>query len=124
MDFNDNKAIYLQIASMVYEKILSGEWKPSERVPAVRELSIALEVNPNTVMRTYQLLENMEVINVKRGTGYFLADKAYDKVFKTMKKEFLSDQLPTLFRSISLLKISPDEIKDMYQGYLNKNAKK
>jgi GntR family transcriptional regulator len=119
MDFNDNKAIYLQIAGMIYEKILSGEWKPLERIPAVRELSVTLEVNPNTVMRTYQLLEGMNVINLKRGTGFYLNEGAYDIVFATMKDDFLKNQLPVMFRSTSLLRISPGEIKKMYEDYLN-----
>ena len=119
MDFNDNKAIYLQIAGMIYEKILSGEWKPSDRIPAVRELSVALEVNPNTVMRTYQLLENMNIITLKRGTGFFLTDEAYNKVFSVLKDEFRNEHLPVLFRSISLLKMSPQELSKMYEDYLN-----
>ncbi len=112
----------MQIASLVYEKVLSGDWKPSERIPAVRELSISLEVNPNTVMRTYQLLENMDIINLKRGTGYYLSDNAYGKVFANMKDEFLKVELPALFRSISLLHITPDEVKKMYEDFLKTNS--
>ena len=119
MDFNDNKAIYLQIAALIYEKVLSGEWKPAHRIPAVRELSVSLEVNPNTVMRTYQLLETMDIITLKRGTGFFLTDEAYHKVFKVLKDEYRSEHLPALFRSISLLKISPEELSKMYENYLN-----
>lgn len=121
MDFNDNRAIYLQIAGMIYEKILSGEWKPLDRLPAVRELSVALEVNPNTVMRTYQLLESMNIINLKRGTGFYLNEGAYDIVFATMKEDFLHNQLPVMFRNISLLRFTPGEIKKMYEDYLKGN---
>jgi len=121
MDFIESKAIYLQIVNLVYHKILLGEWTPSERIPAVRELAVSLEVNPNTVMRTYQYLENMNVINVKRGTGYYLTENAYEQVYSTMRKEFLETSLPQLFKNISLLKFTPDEIRDLYQAFLNQN---
>jgi DNA-binding transcriptional regulator YhcF (GntR family) len=122
MDFSDQKAIYLQIAAMIYDRILSGEWKPSDRIPSVRELSVMLEVNPNTAMRTYQLLENMNIITLKRGTGFFLTDKAYNNVFSVLKEEYRMEHLPDLFRRISLLKITPQELSKMYQDYLNNNA--
>ena len=121
MDFIESKAIYLQIVNLVYHKILLGEWTPSERIPAVREMAVSLEVNPNTVMRTYQYLENMNVINVKRGTGYYLTENAYEQVYSTMRKEFLETSLPQLFKNISLLKFTPDEIRDLYQAFLNQN---
>ncbi len=122
MDFSDQRAIYLQIAAMIYDRILSGEWKPADRIPSVRELSVMLEVNPNTAMRTYQLLENMNIITLKRGTGFFLTDEAYNNVFSVLKDEYRQEHLPALFRRISLLKITPQELSLMYEEYLNKNS--
>lgn len=119
MDFNENKAIYLQIVEYVFEKILTRQWHPADRVPAVRELAVSLEVNPNTVLRTYQHLENMNVISLKRGTGYYLSDESYKIVFSNMKQDFLNNQLPSLFKTINLLHISPEEIKNLYSEYLS-----
>ena len=113
MEFNENSAIYLQIAGIIYEHILSGAWKPSERIPAVREFSATLEVNPNTVMRTYQLLETMNVIYLKRGTGYFLSENAYAIVYEDQMNEFRQNHLPELLKKMELLKITPDELKEM-----------
>ena len=55
MEFGKDQAIYLQIADLICENILSGEWAAETKIPSVRELAINLEVNPNTVMRTYIL---------------------------------------------------------------------
>ena len=76
MQFRESQAIYLQIADFVCEKILLKEWKAEERIPAVRELAIQLEVNPNTVMRTYEFLQQQEIIYNQRGIGYFVAQGA------------------------------------------------
>src|SRR5690606_39542667 len=76
MNFSGNKAIYLQIAEHAFEQILLGRWSADEKIPSVRELAVQLEVNPNTVMRTYDFLQQMEVIYNKRGIGFFVADDA------------------------------------------------
>ena len=73
MQFNTSReAIYLQIVDFVCEKILLGEYQPEEKLPSVRELAIQLEVNPNTVMRAYEVLKQQQIIHDRRGTGFFL----------------------------------------------------
>ena len=61
MEFNPNKAIYLQIRDSIRERILSGELKAGDRIPSVREYGASIGVNPNTVMRTYEKLTSEEV---------------------------------------------------------------
>ena len=58
MKFDDNKAIYLQISDLICENILEGKWNEGYRIPSVRDMAVSLEVNPNTVSRTYALLES------------------------------------------------------------------
>lgn len=118
MEFRENSAIYLQIAELIFDWILSEKWKPEERIPAVRELSVNLEVNPNTVMRTYQLLESMNIICLKRGTGFYLTENAYEIVYSSQKETFLKTELPEMFRKLQLLKIKPDELQEIYNHYL------
>lgn len=105
MEFRDNKAIYLQIAEYVCEHILLGKWKADEKVPSVRELAVEMEVNPNTVMRTYELLQNKNIINNKRGIGFFVDETAIDNVRNYRKQQFITDDLPVVFRNIYLLNI-------------------
>ena len=66
MDFNSNKAIYLQICDAICEKVLSGEFKPEDRIPSVREYGASIGVNPNTVMRTYEKLTTEGIIYNKK----------------------------------------------------------
>lgn len=57
MQFNTTgQAIYLQIVDYVCEKILLDEYQPEDKLPSVREMGMQLEVNPNTVMRAYEVL--------------------------------------------------------------------
>jgi len=121
MEFRDNKAIYLQIAEYVCEHILLGKWKADEKVPSVRELAVAMEVNPNTVMRTYELLQNKNIINNKRGIGFFVDEAAADNVKNYRKQQFITDELPTVFRNIYLLNIGFDELENQYKTFVKEN---
>ena len=121
MEFRDNKAIYLQIADYVCEHILLGKWKAEEKVPSVRELAVAMEVNPNTVMRTYELLQNKNIINNKRGIGFFVDESAIDQVKNYRKVQFIDDELPVVFRNIYLLNIGFDELKAKYETFVEQN---
>ena len=114
MEFNNNQAIYLQIADMLCEKILLYSLKQDERIPSVRELAVQLEVNPNTVMRTYDFLQGLNIITTKRGVGYFVAADGIAKATDYRKSAFLQKELPQLFKTAVLLNISFDELKKEY----------
>ncbi|MFD0940044.1 GntR family transcriptional regulator [Pedobacter boryungensis] len=121
MEFRDNKAIYLQIAEYVCEHILLGKWKGDEKVPSVREMAVELEVNPNTVMRTYELLQTKNIINNKRGIGFFVDDDAIANVKSYRKAQFMDDELPVVFRNMYLLNIGFDELQDRYNTFVKEN---
>jgi len=118
MKFNDTQPIFVQIAEWVYERILGRHWSPGERIPSVRDLAIELEVNPNTVMRTYDRLQTAEVIYNKRGIGYFLSEQAFELVLKIRRDEFMALELPVLIKNMQLLGITPTEIETAYKQYL------
>ena len=117
MEFKDNKAIYLQIADYVSENIVLGKWSADEKIPSVRELAVELQVNPNTVARTYEHLQNKCVIANKRGIGFSISDDAHVKIKSNLKDRFLSHELPEFFRNIYLLNISFDEITERFEDF-------
>ena len=112
MEFNPNKAIYLQIRDSICERILSGELKPKDRIPSVREYGASIGVNPNTVMRTYEKLTQEGVIYNKRGIGYFISQEARDLVLESSRKEFIENELPVMIRKMELLGLDPKELFD------------
>ena len=110
MEFNPNKAIYLQIKDNICERILSGELKGGDRIPSVREYGASIGVNPNTVMRTYEKLTSEGVIYNKRGIGNFISEGARDIVLESSRKEFLEKELPDIIRKMELLGLDPGKI--------------
>ena len=116
MNFNENKAIYLQIAEWVFEQILNGKWKEGDRILSVRELGATLVVNPNTVLRSYDFLQSMEVIVNRRGVGYFVAPDATDKIISFRRKQFVEEEVPAFFKTMKMVKMSWEELAELYQN--------
>jgi GntR family transcriptional regulator len=121
MEFKDNEAIYLQIAAYVCDNILLEKWPPEQKIPSVRDLAVELEVNPNTVMRSYEFLQNKEVVYNKRGLGLFVSPDGYETVKKLRKENFLQQNLPELFKNMYMLDISAAEIQDRYEKFKAEN---
>ncbi|MGK7395064.1 MAG: GntR family transcriptional regulator [Candidatus Cyclobacteriaceae bacterium M3_2C_046] len=106
----------MQIADNISEKVIKGKHSPGQKIPSVRELAADVGVNPNTVMRTYSELQNLGVIENKRGIGYFVTDAAPDIIIQQKKKEFFEHELPQLYKKMKILGINYEELKQ----YLNK----
>ena len=51
MDFKPNYPIYLQVADFICEKLLKGEWRNGDKLPALKDLAVTTSVNPNTVIK-------------------------------------------------------------------------
>ncbi len=120
MEFRDSQAIYLQIADLFLENILVQKWNPGDRIPSVREMAVNIEVNPNTVMRTYNYMQDKGIIYNKRGIGYFVADDGFEKTKALRKEDFVSNELPKLFKEMDLLKLTMDDVNVYYEEYWRK----
>ncbi len=121
MDFRGKQAIYLQIGEYIFEQILLKQYPMGEKIPSIRDLAVALEVNPNTVQRTYDFLQQKEIIQIKRGIGYFVSNDAEDKILLFRREQFIETELPNVFRNLHLLKINFEDLKAQYQQYIQEN---
>lgn len=121
MQFRDTASIYLQIADYICEKILLKTWKVDERIPSVRELAMQLEVNPNTVMRTYEFLQQQNIIFNQRGIGYFVGVDAIKNATQYRKTEFMENELPALFRNMFMLGMDVEELKPRFEKFKKQN---
>ena len=120
MNFKDNKAIYLQIADRIGDQILSGALTPEGKVPSVRELAAEIEVNANTVARTYDHLQQNGVIYTKRGLGYFVSPDAQEKIVTSRRDQLMQGEMDYFLGQLKAVGITPAELQGLYQEYLNK----
>lgn len=124
MEFKETPSIYIQIAEYVCEQILLKKWKLGDKIISIRELAIKMEVNPNTVQRAYDFLQQRAIITNKRGIGYFIEEDAMDRIIHFRREQFIENELPSFMRTIFLLKIEFREIKVLFDQYVKDNFKK
>jgi len=124
MDFKNNKTIYMQIVERVCDEILLDKYKEEERIPSVREYASIVEVNFNTVMRSFEYLQTSDIIFNKRGIGYFVAEGAKMKILSLRKAHFLQNEIDDFFKQLYMLDIPVEEIVGMYQQYVKQQKNK
>lgn len=89
-----SQPLYEQVIDQVRSAIARGRIQLGEKIPSVRELAQALQINPNTVMRAYQELDRDGLIETRRGQGTFITTS---KERVEMVREGLASQLITDF---------------------------
>lgn len=117
MDFKKQKTIFHQIADQLCVRIMAGEWKPDERMVSVRDVATQLQVNPNTVLRSFDMLQQSEIIYNRRGVGYFVAQDAKKKIIRMQRSSFFKEELPPLFLQMKVLGIGFNEIQAEYKKW-------
>lgn len=122
MNITESKSIFQQIAERIQDEILNGIHQPDARIPSVREYAALVEVNANTVMRSYDLLQTQGIIYNKRGIGYFVAPDAALTIRRLRRENFLHSEADYFFSRLRLLNITAEELANMYQDYLKNNT--
>lgn len=113
MDFRKQKPIYLQIADWLMEQVLQGQLVADDRMPSVRDVATRMGVNPNTVVRSFDQLQQDEIIYQRRGQGYFVEAEAKERIIGLWRRQFIDEELPALRQRMQLLGLTFDELKDM-----------
>ncbi len=121
--FEQPKGIYQQIADQICERIINGEYQSNEKLPSVRELAVSLQVNPNTVVHSYQFLVDKQIVKNHRGRGHFVSENAQMQILQELKIRFIKDDIPRIFATMEKVGICIDELIELYQSEKNKEKK-
>jgi GntR family transcriptional regulator len=97
IDLKSGVPIYRQIIDQVKSAIATGAISAGDRLPTVRQLSVDLSVNPNTVSRAYTELELTGLVETHMGSGTFVGQKRVEqdeverrRILDQISQEFLS----------------------------------
>ena len=123
MEFKSNKGIYLQIADALCNQILEGKLSANDRAPSIRDLATQLEVNRNTVMRSFSYLQDQDILYNKRGIGFFISENAFDIITNKEKENFFENELPPLIKKIQLLSLNKEDLKKLLKEIENNENK-
>ena len=110
MTFKEQNPIYLQIAERICDEILHGTYSEGNRLPSVREYATQVEVNVNTLVRSYDWLSQNDIIFNRRGLGYFVSSGAAEHIAEVRRNRFFHEQLPEMVHTMHTLDIPMGEV--------------
>lgn len=116
MDFNSGKPIYLQIADYIKAQIMAGEYGAGEKIPSVRELSMILQVNPNTVCKALVQLEDEGLIVTERTNGKFVTTS--DVILQKEKEKKIRRITECFVEQLESIGVKKQDIENVLISYL------
>jgi len=120
--FDDERPIYIQLAEMLEDAILSGAYKEEEQIPSITEFSIAYKINPATALKGVNILVDAGLLYKKRGVGMFVASGAREKLVKKRKEQFYRTFVePAILEAIHL-GISKSDLIEMIERGLSEHG--
>jgi len=108
IEFNDKTPIYLQIMDLIKMDIVTGKLKSKDKLPSVREMATNLNVNPNTLQRSYQELERLGIVYTQRGMGTFVGEE--EDMVDNLKKEMAKEVIDSFILRMKSLGFTDNEI--------------
>ena len=116
--FDESRPIFLQLAEMLEDGIISGAFPEEGQIPSITEYSAALKINPATALKGINLLVDAGLVYKKRGVGMFVAEGAREALLAKRREGFYESQAKPAAREAKALGITLDELKKMMErGY-------
>ena len=107
-DLSSERPIYIQLVERITRQIASGDYKPGDRFPSVRELALEAAVNPNTMQRAMAALEADGLLITSRTAGRTVTEDM--ALIESVKKGIAVSEYNNFYRSMKELGYNDDEI--------------
>lgn len=117
-ELDNDRPIYLQLMERIQHDIISGVYKPGDKIPSVRDLALDATVNPNTMQKALSELERNGLVYSQRTSGRFITDD--EELLKYMKMQLATEHIRQFFEQMHQLGFSDDETLQMIQETLRR----
>ena len=117
-ELDNDRPIYLQLMERIQHDIISGVYKPGDKIPSVRDLALDAAVNPNTMQKALSELERNGLVYSQRTSGRFITDD--EELLKNMKMQLATEHIRQFFEQMHHLGFSDDETLQMIQETLRR----
>ena len=107
LNYRDGRPIYEQVRDGLRRLLVTGAIQPGEKLPSVRQLAGQLAINPNTIQRAYEALEQEGCVYSVPGKGSFAAERTE---IDNSRRDELFAQLDRIVEELTLLGVTPEEI--------------
>jgi DNA-binding transcriptional regulator YhcF (GntR family) len=123
IDKNSRVPLYDQIKDQIKGLIHAGQIKTGDQLPTIRELSVELSVNFNTVALAYRDLVNQGVIITERGKGSFVASTPGEEEMQAIRREKLKNLIVALVRETDRLGYEHEEVGRAFVDQVKKASR-
>jgi GntR family transcriptional regulator len=123
IDKNSRVPLYDQIKDQIKGLIHAGQIKTGDQLPTIRELSVELSVNFNTVALAYRDLVNQGVIITERGKGSFVASTPGEEEMQAIRCEKLKNLIVALVRETDRLGYEHEEVGRAFVDQVKKGSR-
>ena len=106
--FDRERPIYMQIMERIKSQILSGFYRPGEKLPSVREMAVEMSVNPNTMQKAMAELEREGLLFSKRTAGRYISED--EALLQSLKEETIRNEAEAFLKRLKELGISKEEM--------------
>lgn len=110
LEFDDERAIYLQLADALEDAVFTGAFAEGAQVPSTTEMSAQLRINPATVMKAMGRLVERGVLQKKRGVGMFVTEGAVESIRDARQAKFYEEYVVRLLEEAQKLGIGRAEL--------------
>jgi GntR family transcriptional regulator len=112
LDFRSGQPIYIQIVDQIRQMVVSGELKPGDQLPTVRQLATELRVNFNTVARAYRVLDEAGLISTQQGRGTYIWEMPDAETSRRLRLQGLELLTRRYLAEAARLELSPGDIAE------------
>ncbi len=123
VDMHSGVPIYIQIVERVKHMIATGELKPGDQLPTVRQLAQDLRVNFNTIARAYTTLNDAGIISTQQGRGTFVRERPDERAIGRMRAEKLGALIDHAVIEAFSLGYKPAEIRATFDDAIKQVEK-
>ena len=109
--FSNDKPIFLQLVDYIKSDIISGKFKTNEKLPSVREFALMYSVNPNTIQKALQILEDEKLITTDRTNGKYISKSS--KQIENNKLKTINNEIDAFFEKMKNFGLEINEIKEL-----------
>lgn len=115
-DLDNDRPIYLQLMERIQHDIISGLYRPGDKLPSVRDLALDAAVNPNTMQKALSELERSGLVYSQRTNGRFITENA--SLLKETREDLVRSHIRQFFEQMRNLGLSDEETLEIIQKYL------
>jgi GntR family transcriptional regulator len=118
IDLTSKIPIYVQIIDQVKHMIVTGELRPDDQLPTVRQLATDLRVNFNTIARAYRMLDDEGLISTQHGRGTYILPLPNEENGELLRRQDLEWLTRHYLNDVAQLGYSTEDVNQILAKYI------